>query len=164
MRTLVVMLAAALGILTLSMTGESQETSSAVAPKSTFLSNLSVGETIIVQIDKGVITIFAGQNEQQLRKLIPTEEEQTVYQEANDVLELAKRTGNIDMEKWSAELKRIYEQPGRISGYVAEMEAKMRKKAHAVSRVGEDYLAYREENREVLIPIHQIQSITRLVQ
>jgi hypothetical protein len=132
---------------------------------SLFLNQISTGERFTISRHApgggALIQIVAAE---EIQKWSPTDEETRLYNEATKLLEAARTNSRTTVESLSDEMKQLREKHRSLGQYVFDMKARMSKKAYAVTRVGGDYIAYRDGDREVFLPIHQIQSISRLAQ
>ena len=161
MRHLAVAVVAMLAVVMFSRIAEPQQTESVNAPKSRFLSNLSVGEKIIIPQpveDDGVAIHLV--TAEKATKLMPTDEERRLYNEATKVLQ-EHQIREVNLEDLSDEMKQLREKHRSLSNYVLGMQKKMSRTSHTITCVGEDYIAYRDGDDEVFLPAHQIKSITR---
>ncbi len=170
MRAFVLILASVLGVLTLSITAESQLTPAESRPVS-ILNHIKVGERILIlRMPLGDEVPIQVVTKEEDGKWMPSDEERRLYNEVTKVLEEARTNRDINAENLSDEMKQLRENYGSLSQYAADMKERMSRKPYTVTRVGDDFIAYRPGNgngngdHEVFLPLHEIKSITRPVQ
>jgi hypothetical protein len=156
------MLGVAVGLFALSMSGQSQVPPSQIVAKPNFLSNITEGETIIITNSRqGEGISIEIVSEEELTKRGGTERERRLYVEVQQFLG-EQRTGKANDTEMSEELKQLIEKHKSLENFYQSMQEKMRIWSRKVSRVGDDFIAYPiEGNREIILPLHRILSITR---
>jgi hypothetical protein len=166
MRVSVAILGVAIGIFTLSMSGQSQVPPSQIVPKPNFLNNISEGEKFLTSPLQDGLAIQIVTDEE-LRKLSPTDEERRQYEEVRKLLDEVERGGNSEsiLDNLSDEMKALRQTHRSLGMFASKMQLKIhRTESHAVTRVGHDFLSYRDGDHQVFLPAHRINSITRPVQ
>ena len=162
MRISAAILVVGLALFALSMSAQSQVPPSQAVPKANFLSNISVGETIVLTPSTGRDAIsIQVVSEKELRELVASKEERRQYDEVQTIYHQQRSGHEVKLDDLSNEMKALREKYKTFSNYLERMRARIRRSSCTITQVGHDFLSYRDGDHQVFLPAHRIKSITR---